>query len=1301
MTKPIKSKLIEPLQFLSKKALLLRIVGILLFLFVFSFSISAQTTYRWDGSTSTDWKIADNWTYVSGAVVAGGYPGFAAGDIAEIPNVANQPTLSSALSFAVSAITFTATTAVTTTLTIGTGVTLNVTNAVIINSSAGANPVAAIAGAGTLSCASFTVGSDVTPTADRTLTCNTTVGTLDIAGNLTLRTDFASGGGGRQLNIIFNHNSGIINLGGAITTTFVDASAAANYNTNTGGTTLNLENAAPFSFGTGINNIDFVGTNARVDYQAASNLTIPASPTGLSLYTNLTISGGGGVVKTFSANLSVAANLTVRAATTLALGTFTLSGGLSSVTMETLGGGNGAAITGTGAITLGGNITVNYTGTGAITTGASIGNPVALGATRQVTVADDGDLTNTDFTMSGVISGATFGITKLGAGELSLSASNTFTGAVTISAGVLLANTVANQNTNSSLGTGGGTAAISIAAAGTLQYNGSGHSTNRPFTITGNGATIDASGSGLLTLTGNISATNLGLVLSGSGSGFCSSVIGLGSGTLTKTGTGSWELSGANTYTGVTTISGGTLLAGAAVSVSVAGPFGNAASAIVMGNAATTTNNWSPTLLIDGAFTMARGITIANQATSGTYTIGGNTDNNATFSGTITFSQPFSVTQVATAGANALTISGSITGGLAGTKNITFNNVGAVVKTTNAIANGTGVSAVIKNNTGELTMSVANTYTGGTTLNAGVININNAAGLGDVTSTFTIAGGTIQNTTGGLVTTANHPITWNADFTFDGAQPLNLGTGTVTMNADIQITTVSSGVTLTIGGTISAATRSLTKLGAGTLSFGSQTITLNNVSISAGTLAATSGTMNVAGAFTNDATFTNNSGTVLMSSASSSIVNNSTLTFNNLTINVTPTAQSQYNTSFSVAGALGVTGGVTFAPTGGTITMSAVGSSIANTGTKTFNNLTIAATPTAQSQYNTSFSVAGAFTINGSVIFAPTGGTITMSAAGSSITNSGTATFQNLTIAATPTAQSQYNTSFNVAGALTINGSVTFAPTGGTITMSAAGSSIANSGTTTFQNLTIAATPTAQSQYNTSFEVAGTFATSGAITFAPTGGTITLSGASGAINNASGTVTFQNLTISGTTVSSTGNFAVAATMSVTGVFNPSATSVISGATGTITGSGTVNVTRTAATPSFGAQYTINTKTLGNLTVNYNGAGAQTVDAQDYGNLTISTNGTRTVTFINGGTIRVSGAFSPTATTTTYVVTNNSFEYNGGGAQTITAFTYNNLIISNAGAKTVLAGTTVNCQTLEINNSAVLTLPDTSVLNVQG
>lgn len=1259
------------------------------------FHLSAQQrTYTWTGGTSTAWNNTANW---SQSPTGGTFPGNgAANDIVIIPAGTNQPTLSTSLTNPIESLTFTSTN--NTTLTI-TGVTLTVTGEVVVNSSTTANRNITITGTGgILSCGSFRVGHDVTPTADRTINFILTTATLDVSGNIVLQTDFINPGD-FQINATFTHTSGTVNMGGTLTTTFVDASATATYTIGTGGATLNLENATPFSFGTGINSIDFVGTNARVDYQAASNLTIPATPAGLNSYTSLTIGGGSNVTKTFSANLSVAANLTVRAATTLALGTFTLSGGLSSVTMETLGGGNGSSITGTGAISLGGTLTVNYTGAGAISTGGSIANPITLTATRIVSVADDGNTTNTDFSLTGVISGATFGITKQGAGTLFLSALNTFTGTTTISVGRMIVNTVANASTASSLGAG--TAAISMAANTILRYEGSGHSTNRTFTLTGSNASIDASGSGLLTLAGNISSTNLALILSGTGNGVCTSVIGLGSGTLTKTETGSWKLSGANTYTGTTTIGGGTLLAGASVAVSVAGPFGNASSAIILGNAATTSNDWSPTLLIDGAFTIARTITIANQATvAGIYTIGGNTDNNATFSGAITFNRNFTVSQVATTSSNVLTITGGITGALATNKEITFNNIGAVIQSGAAIAAGTGTTSVIKNNTGTLSLTLANTFTGGLTLNNGTLNINNPGALGTIAGTFTINGGAIQNATPDPVTTLDYPMQWNANFIFSGVQSLHLGNGLVDLTTDITITTNNSGIALTVGGIINDATHSLTKSGAGTLNFGSQTITLNNMSIGAGILVSTSGTMNVAGTFTNSATFTNNSGTVLMSSASSSIVNNSTLIFNHLTINVTPTAQSQYNTSYSVAGTLTVTAGQTFAPTGGTITMSSVGSTLAAGGSKTFYNFVIAVTPTAQTQYNSSFSMAGTFTINGGVTFAPTVGTITMSSAGAGISNSGSLTFRNLVIAATPTSQTQYNASYNVAVVMTINGGVTFAPTGGTITMNAATSSIVNSGTTTFNNLTIAATPTNQSQYNTSFTAAGTFATSGAITYAPTGGTVTMSGSSGQINSTSGTVIFQNLVVSGSNVACSGDIEVVSTMTVSGVFNPSATTIISGA-GTLSGSGTVNVTRTASTPSFGAQYTITNKTLTSLTVNFNGAGAQTVDAQNYGNLIISTNGTRTITFVNGGTIKVSGAFTPTSTTTTYVVTNNTFEFNGSGPQTITAFTYYHLVISVAGAKTVLASTTVNCETLEAKDSAILTLPDTSILNVVG
>lgn len=526
----------------------------------------------------------------------------------------------------------------------------------------------------------------------------------------------------------------------------------------------------------------------------------------------------------------------------------------------------------------------------------------------------------------------------------------------------------------------------------------------------------------------------------------------------------------------------------------------------------------------------------------------------------------------------------------------------------------------------------------------------------------TIAAGTLavrQNLTIGTNATflgsTNNPAT-NLGGNFTNSGTFTSGTGLFTMNG-----TSNQSIT---GTAVFAGGLTIDNTGGG----GSNTVTLSNAITTTGNLTVTAGIFDL-GAFT--ANRTAGGGTM-------SIANGA-----RLRIGGTNSLPTNYTTH-----TIGATSTVEYDGTANVVT--------APNGGVAYGNLEINATGAVTSA---SFPVAGILSVLGSRSLVASAGTITMNNAASSIVNSGTLSFRGLTIAATPTLQSQYNASYNVATVFTVDPSVTFEPTGGTITMNNAASSIVNNGTLSFSGLTISVTPTAQSQYNASYSVAGALTISGAINFSPSGGTITMSGAAGSISNATGTLAFNNLNITGTTISSTGNFSVVGTMDVTSTFAPAATSVISGA-GTLTGAGTVRVTRVIATPSFGAQYTIATKTLTNLTVNYIGAGAQTVNAENYGTLVISTNGTRTVTFINGGTIRVSNVFTPTATTTSYVVTGNTFEYNGSGAQTVTAFTYNILIISNAGDKTILAGTTVNCFNITLNDAAVLVMPDTSVLNVQ-
>lgn len=260
-------------------------------------------------------------------------------------------------------------------------------------------------------------------------------------------------------------------------------------------------------------------------------------------------------------------------------------------------------------------------------------------------------------------------------------------------------------------------------------------------------------------------------------------------GSLAKLGTGTLALSAANTFDGGT----------------------------VVGNGSLVLDGGNNRLLQTGA------LTIGSSGAAGRLVLGG----------TGAVSQ--TVGSLATTGSG-----GSVVGGNASTSTLVVNlTTGSTTFAGSLGGVGTNENnlAFEKRGAGTLTLSGSSSLTGGVTLTAGQLNINQNNALGGAASLFTIAGGTLDNTSGSSVTVAaNNAQNWNGDFTFAGSGPLNLGTGAVTMNASRQVTVTSS--TLTVGGGITGSAFGLTKSGTGTLVLSSSNSFTGGLILNAGTIVA-------------------------------------------------------------------------------------------------------------------------------------------------------------------------------------------------------------------------------------------------------------------------------------------------------------------------------------------------------------------------------------------------------------------------------------------------------------------------------
>lgn len=508
-----------------------------------------------------------------------------------------------------------------------------------------------------------------------------------LSGNNTFSGNVSTGtGAGTTLNIGHANalSSGVLDLGGTLTIDNTSGSALTLTNNNNIklGATLTFTGTKDLSFGNGI--VTMIGNNRGIT-TTAGNLTIGSidADTTARVFTKAGTSGTLIIQNAAGANFQggftlSAGTVVVGNKDALGSGLLSITGGATLASSTDLSGVNAVAndvamgastvIAGTHNLTLSGDITQNNnrtitnSNTGATVLAGSIYLSDVSGTGRTLTLAGAQSLT-----VSGAIanyngSGTAGNLVVSNSATVSLtSASSSYTGTTSVNTNgaVLEVSKLANGGSNSSIGASSNAAAnLLLNNNTTFRYIGSGDSTDRLFTISGTNnnhtAILDASGTGAVhfTNTGSLAygANNqtrtLKLIGSNTDNNSLAATIannGSGATSLEKDGTGTWVLSGSNTYTGTTTVSAGTLLiqgtqtgtgtvtvqSGAAI-----GGGGSIGGSLSLVSGANIVFSLTDTLTVNGTSVTFGGLSIANvigldgSVALGTYTL---IDGSATF----------------------------------------------------------------------------------------------------------------------------------------------------------------------------------------------------------------------------------------------------------------------------------------------------------------------------------------------------------------------------------------------------------------------------------------------------------------------------------------------------------------------------------------------------------------------------------------------------------------------------------------------------------------------------------------------
>jgi autotransporter-associated beta strand protein/T5SS/PEP-CTERM-associated repeat protein len=794
-----------------------------------------------------------------------------------------------------------------------------------------------------------------------------------------------------------------------------------------------------------------------------------------------------------------------------------------------LSGTGGLLKTGTGVLTLGAGNT--YTGgttvAGGLVNFSSLANfgsgPIALdGGGLQWASGNTLDLTgSSQFNRTLGAGGGTFdtngnnvafssalsgpgSLTKLGTGTLTLNAANTYIGATTVSAGTLALGTA---NTLS------GTAVLTVASGATLNLAGSSQTVG---SLAGAGSV--ALGTATLTAGGDNSSTAFSGVLSGPGN-------------LEKTGGGTLTLSGANTYSGNTTVTGGTLSAPADFArnalVAVSGPTSvlTAGGKLQIGQNGTgsltltgggTANSSGATYIGNGIGGLASAGTVSVTGTGSTLTTGTTLNLGYFGTGTLTIGSGGTVSAASLysgyAGTGTLNLNSGGTLTLGGTDGLlnygttTFNFAGGTLKvagssltssvpatltnTSTMDTNGlaatlsgalSGTGSLTKTGTGTLTLTGANTYTGGTTISGGTLSApadfsSNAPVAVSGPASLLTAGGNLQigqNGTGSLTLTGGG--------TASSAAATYIGNGIGGLASAGTVSVTGPGSALNVGTTLN-----LGYFGGGTLTIGSGG-SVNSGNLIFDAAPGYSGTLNL------------NTGGTLRVGGTNGLRNDGTATFNlaggTLQLNgsafTTSVPATLSNSSTINTNALAATfSGVLSGP--GSLTKTGVGT-LTLSAANTYSGTT---TVSAGTLHLTGSAAASAFTVNSGATLSGTGtiGALTLAGTVSPGASPGTISAGNTTFASGGSYTWEINNAIGVSGInydlLSITGSLSITAT--------SGSPFAINLTSLLGNNTAGPVINFNSTQNYSYTIATT--TSGITGFSPSAFTLNTAGFTNALN---------------------------------------------------------------------------------------------------------------------------------------------------------------------------------------------------------